>query len=115
MSIYELRTYAALPGRLPDLLARFEHHTIGIWNRLGIRPYGFWTPLTGPSSNDLIYYLVWESLAQREVLWQSFVQDPEWLDVRHRSEADGPILANIASQFLAPTAFAQLGTMGESR
>jgi hypothetical protein len=114
MPIYELRTYTVLPGRLPDVLARFERHTIGIWNRLGIRSFGFWTPLTGPSSNELIYFLIWESLAQRETLWQSFVQDPEWQDVRHRSEANGPILANIASQFLAPTAFAQLSATREA-
>ena len=34
--IYELRVYTAMPGRLPDVLARFRDHTVGIWNRLGI-------------------------------------------------------------------------------
>ena len=108
MPIYELRSYTALPGRLPEVLARFEQHTIGIWNRLGIRSYGFWTPLIGPSSNELIYFLVWDSLAQRETLWPVFLADPEWQEVRQRSETNGPLLANIASQFLTPTAFAQL-------
>lgn len=113
--IYELRTYTAIPGRLPHLLSRFERHTIGIWTRLGIKPYGFWTPLTGPSSNELIYFLVWESLAQREKLWATFLADSEWQDVRKRSEEDGPILANIASQFLSPTAFAKLGDRNDAR
>ena len=31
--IYELRIYPAMPGRLPDVLARFRDHTVGIWNR----------------------------------------------------------------------------------
>ena len=40
--IYELRTYHALPGRLPALLKRFETRTVKIWERLGIRQLGFW-------------------------------------------------------------------------
>ena len=36
--IYELRNYTAQPGRLRDLLARFENHTNRIWARYGIRP-----------------------------------------------------------------------------
>lgn len=108
MSVYELRIYTAMPGRLPDLLSRFGSHTLDIWKRLGIRSQGFWTPISGPSSNDLVYFIVWESLAQRETLWARFTQDAEWLDVRRRSEENGPIVANIASQFLAPTLLEQL-------
>jgi hypothetical protein len=29
--IYELRIYRCMPGRLPALLARFQNHTLGIW------------------------------------------------------------------------------------
>ena len=42
--IYELRIYRTLPGRLPNLLARFRNHTLRIWERHGIRQAGFWTP-----------------------------------------------------------------------
>ena len=31
--LYELRTYHAVPGRMPDLLARFENITLKIWER----------------------------------------------------------------------------------
>ena len=48
--IYELRTYRCVPGRLPALLARFEHTTLAIWRRHGIRPAGFWTTLVGESN-----------------------------------------------------------------
>ena len=103
--IYELRIYRTLPGRLPNLLARFQNHTLRIWERHGIRQAGFWTTLCGESNFDLTYLLAWESLAEREVKWPAFAADPEWLTVRAESEKDGEIVANISNQFLTPTAF----------
>lgn len=107
--IYELRIYTCLPGRMPALLKRFEEHTLRIWNRHGIRQAGFWTTAIGPSSNDLTYFLRWDSLAERETKWAAFVSDPEWLTARAASEADGLIVANIASSFLSPTKFSEPG------
>jgi len=103
--IYELRVYTAMPGRLPEVLARFRDHTAGIWNRLGIRQLGYWTTAVGPDSNALTYMLVWESMADREVKWAKFVADPEWIEVRKESEAAGPIVAKMDNSFLAPTSF----------
>ena len=106
--IYELRIYRTLPGRLPNLLARFQNHTLRIWERHGIRQAGFWTTLAGESNYDLTYLLAWESLAEREVKWPAFAADPEWLTVRDESEKDGQIVANISNQFLTPTAFSSV-------
>ncbi len=103
--IYELRIYQALPGRLPNLLARFQNHTLRIWEKHGIRQAGFWTTLVGESNNELTYLLAWESLAERERKWNAFAADPEWNAVRAETEKDGPINANIRNQFLTPTAF----------
>jgi len=103
--IYELRIYTAVAGRLPEMLARFRDQTLGIWERHGFRPVGFWTTLVGPDSNDLTYMLAWESLAERDTKWSAFVQDPQWAEVRRASEAGGPIVARMANSFLAPTAF----------
>ena len=106
--IYELRIYECLPGRLPALLRRFSDHTLAIWERHGIRQAGFFTTVVGESSNRLTYMLAWESLAERETKWTSFITDPAWLEARDSSEADGPILQNISSQLLAPTAFSSV-------
>jgi len=106
--IYEQRIYSCIPGRLPALLKRFETQTIGIWRKHGINPVGFWTVLVGDGSNDLHYLLAWESLADREKRWGVFQADPEWLKARDDSEKDGPIIANIKSAFLRPTAFSAL-------
>lgn len=106
--IYELRVYECLPGRLPALLKRFNDHTLALWDKHGIRQAGFFTTMVGESSNRLIYFIAWESLAEREVKWKAFVTDPEWFKVRDESESDGPILANITNQLLAPTAFSSV-------
>jgi len=106
--IYELRIYSCLPGRMPALLKRFESATLNFWEKHGIRQAGFWTTLVGPASNDLTYLLAWESLAERDAKWTAFQADPGWIEARAASEKDGPILTNIASSLLAPTAFSSV-------
>ncbi len=103
--IYEQRIYSCLPGRMPNLLKRFENHTLEIWKRHGIRQAGFWTVSIGEGSNDLHYLLAWESLAEREQKWPAFLADPAWHTARDDSERDGPIIASIRSSILQPTAF----------
>ena len=103
--IYELRVYTTLPGRLPDLIARFQNKTLAIWDKHGIRQAGFWTTIVGDSSATLTYMLAWESLAERETKWNTFIADPEWLAVKHDSEKNGPILAGVVNSLLQPTAF----------
>lgn len=105
--IYELRVYRCLPGRLPALLKRFENDTLKLWDKHGIRQAGFWTTAIGESNNDLTYMIRWESMADRETRCNAFISDPEWLAARDRSEADGPILANVSSQLLTPTKFSR--------
>ncbi len=106
--IYELRIYDCLPGRLPALLKRFNDHTLALWDRHGIRQAGFFTTIVGEHGQRLTYFLAWESLAEREVKWKAFTTDPVWLNARDESEADGPIIANISNQLLAPTSFSSV-------
>ncbi len=106
--IYELRVYRCLPGRLPALINRFDTVTLGIWKKHGIRQAGFWTTLVGESNMDLTYMLAWDSLAERERIWNAFMADPEWIKERAESEKDGMIVANISSSFLQPTAFSSV-------
>src|SRR3954452_9979147 len=97
--IYELRVYHCLPGRLPALLKRFETITLDIWKKHGIRQAGFWTVMVGESSQNLIYLLGWESLAEREQKWGAFQSDPDWIAKRAETERDGQIIASVSNQF----------------
>ena len=106
--IHELRIYRCLPGRLPDLNKRFESVTLKLWDKHGFRPVGFWTTVIGQSNQDLTYLLEWKDLAERERTWAGFMADADWLKARAESEKNGPIVANITSSILAPTAFSKL-------
>ena len=106
--IHELRIYQCIPGRLPALLKRFQDHTLKLWEKHGIRQAGFWTTVIGESSQTLYYFLAWESLAEREKKWAAFGADPDWLSARAKTEANGPIVANVKNFILAPTAFSSV-------
>jgi hypothetical protein len=103
--IYELRIYRCVAGRKPALLSRFENETLRIWEKHGIRQAGFWTTLIGKSSQEIIYMLAWDSLAEREKRWGGFLADPEWVAVVARTEKDGQLVESISNQLLAPAAF----------
>jgi hypothetical protein len=106
--IYEMRTYHCIPGRLPALLKRFETKTLGIWQKHGIRQAGFFTTIVGESNQHLVYFLAWESLAERERKWSAFMADPEWIATRAETERDGQIVERVINQLLAPTAFSSV-------
>jgi hypothetical protein len=106
--IYELRVLHCVPGRLPALLKRFETNTLPLFEKHGIKQLGFWTVEIGDSNNDLFLILQWESLAERERKFGAFLEDPEWLEARRKSEEDGPIDASITNAILVPTAFSMV-------
>jgi NIPSNAP len=59
----------------------------------------------GESSQDLIYILQWESLADREKRFATFQADPEWIEARRRSEEKGLLVASVANTIMTPTVF----------
>ena len=85
-----------------------RNHTLRIWEKHGIHQAGFFTTVIGASNNELTYFVKWESMAEREQKWTAFQNDPEWQAARADSEKDAPILTNVASQFLTPTAFSSV-------
>ena len=106
--LYELRIYHCCPGRLPDLLKRFDEVTLDLWKRHEIYQAGFWTTLIGESNQDLTYFLRWDSLVDREIKWSKFSNDPEWIEKRALTEKNGPIVASIENSFLEPTVFSSV-------
>lgn len=92
--IYELRTYTTLPGRLPALNKRFADHTIRIFAKHGMKSETYWIPTDDArKDNTLIYVLSHDSQVAADKNWKEFQSDPEWIQVRDASEADGKILA----------------------
>jgi hypothetical protein len=105
--IYELRIYETVPGKLPALNDRFAKHTLGFFKKHGIHVVGFWTEDIG-TSNQLVYMLGFESLADREKKWTAFQADPGWHQVRAESEKNGPINARVRNMILRPTSYSPM-------
>ena len=105
--IYEMRTYETMPGELQKLNDRFEHVTMGYFEKYNIRPIGFWTEDVG-ANNRLVYLLAFDNLAERDNAWARFRADKERIKAFAESEKDGPLVAKVYNTILKPTSYSQL-------
>lgn len=96
--LYEIRTYHCNEGKRPDLIARFQNHTTGIFEKHGMENIGYWLPTE--NENDLIYILAFPNKTARNLAWKDFIADDEWKTVAAASEANGKILTGIESEFM---------------
>ena len=106
--IYKYRVYEAAHGKLPALHARFRDHTLGIFERHGIKNIGYWTSNVGDYSDRLIYIVAFEDEGHRARAWEAFRNDPEWQKVRAESEVDGALTARVFNTLLSPTDYSPL-------
>ena len=107
--IFELRTYTAPEGKLPNLQARFRDHTMDLFERHGITNIGYWTPQDEPnSSNTLVYIIAHDNREAESASRDAFRNDPEWREVSRASQVDGRLVSNVESVFLDPTDFSPI-------
>jgi hypothetical protein len=106
--LYEQRVYEAMPGRMPALNKRFAEVTLGLFARHGIEVVGFWTNEVGGHSNELVYMLRFQDMADREARWGAFQRDPEWQQKRAASEVDGPLVARLTNALMRPTPYSPM-------
>jgi hypothetical protein len=89
--IYELAEYVSQPGAEEQLHARFRDHTLDLFARHGLNLAGMWTD--DHDTGRILYLLRFDDEDARERAWACFRADPNWQEVRARSENDGPIVA----------------------
>jgi hypothetical protein len=107
--VYELRTYTAPDGKLPNLQARFRDHTIRIFNKHGMKSIGYWVPQDAPAKdNTLIYIISHDSREAAKKNWADFQADPEWKKVSAESQVDGRIVSNVVSVFMDATDYSPI-------
>jgi len=106
--LYELRRYDVAPGKLPALLERFGGFTVNKWKEYGFRLIGFWTPMLGEKSNQVVYIWGWESVEERARKNAQWRNDPERAKVWAESEKEGPLVNRVYNQLMEPTAYSQL-------
>ena len=106
--LYELRVYECLPGRLPNINARFADHTLKLFEKHGIKNIGYWTTDVGESNHELTYMVAFEDANQRAAAWANFRADPERERVFEESHKDGLIVKNVRNQLLTPTPYSPM-------
>jgi hypothetical protein len=107
--VFELRTYTAPEGKLPNLLARFGDDTLRIFENHNMNNLGYWVPQDSPASeNTLVYIISHDSREAAARNWAGFRDDPEWKRVADESQVDGPIVSSVESMFLQATDFSPM-------
>jgi NIPSNAP len=107
--VFELRTYTAPDGKLPELQARFRNHTTRIFERHGMKNVGYWVPQDAPAKdNTLIYIISHESREAAKKSWAAFGADPEWQKVAKESQMNGKIVAGITSVYMDATDYSPI-------
>ncbi len=101
--IYELRTYEAAPGKMPALNARFRDRTTPLFERHGMQVIGFWTYAHGGWSNQLVYLMAFDDMADRDRKWAAFQGDPDWQKAVEETQREGALTVRIRSDILRPT------------
>jgi len=106
--IYEYRCYTVAPGKMGDLQDRFRNHTLKFFEKYGIKPVAFFTPVIAECNHKFTFILEFESLAQRETAWSAFMADKELQQVVADSNKNGVIVTSVENKILAPTDFSPL-------
>lgn len=107
--VFELRTYTAPDGKLPELQARFRNHTTRMFEKHGMKNVGYWVPQDAPAKdNTLIYIISHESREAAKKSWAAFGADPEWQKVAKESQINGKIVAGITSVYMDATDYSPI-------
>src|SRR5258708_40085162 len=90
---------------------RFAEITMDFFKKHNIQVVGFWTNELGGSSDQLIYMLAYDSLADREKKWSGFFADKDRLAKFAETETNGPPLRRLTAHILRPTAYSPMQAM----
>jgi hypothetical protein len=105
-AVFELRVYHTYEGKLEGLLSRFREHTTKLFEKHGMKNIAYWTPTDDPlKGKTLIYVISHASPDAATANWKAFVEDPEWISVRDKSEANGKLAEKVDSTFMVLTDF----------
>lgn len=96
---FEIRKYYAHEGKLPDLLKRFEDHTMKLFEKAGMENIIYLVPEEN-TDNSMTYILGYPDVASRDKMWESFNKDPEWKKVYEASHVNGPLVAKVDQTFM---------------
>lgn len=106
---FEMRTYTAMPDKLPNVLDRFRNHTTKLFKKHGMENIAYFTTIPKDGSQSkLLYLLAHKSEAAGKASFDAFRKDPKWIAVKEASEKDFKIVDKVESIYMSPTNFSTI-------
>lgn len=96
---FEIRKYYANPGKLPDLIKRFENHTLALFEKSGMENVAYFVPVEN-NDNSMTYILGYPDEESRDRMWNQFNNDPEWQKAYKESVVNGALVAKVDQTFM---------------
>lgn len=89
---YEIRKYQIAFGRIDEIVARFTDSLPSVFLRHGIDVIGHWISISGPRFSAFFYMMQYSDLTERMRQWDAFYADPEWIEIRRKTNGSGEIV-----------------------
>ncbi|TFE22711.1 NIPSNAP family protein [Cohnella luojiensis] len=102
--LYELRIYDVNPGKMKVIQERFRDHVIQLFMKHGMIVTHFWEDLN-EANNRLYYIFEHANMEMRNLNYDRFRNDPEWIELKRITELDGPLVNKQESLFMKNVAF----------
>lgn len=96
---FEMRQYTVHEGKMPDLVSRFQNHTLDLFEKHGIENIAYFLP-TDENPGFLTFILAYPDKDSRDKFWQAFGNDPDWQKAYKESEANGPLVSKVNQTFM---------------
>ncbi len=102
--VFELRIYESdNPATLARKVGMFDDGEIAIFRKTGLLPVFFGETIIGSKMPNLTYMIAFDNWAAREKNWSTFVNHPDWKELRARPGlSDAEIVSNITNIMLRP-------------
>lgn len=107
--LFEMRTYYLLPGRYPNIVARFRDHTRKLFENHGMENIMYFETIEKDGAQPtLLYFLAHKDADAAKKSWDGFRNDPNWIKARDASEESGKIVEKVESIMMKPTDFSPI-------
>lgn len=106
--VFQLLIYHAVPGKVPDLVARFRDAS-KLLSKHGLNIIGYWVPekKKAPFDDTFIYLVAHPSPDEAKKRWDAFHADPAFQEYV-KSENANKLIEKVDSTFMRPTDFSAL-------
>lgn len=98
--VFELRFYAVEANRDADIRDRVQNDLKWLFPRHGIRPAGGWSAISATTLPMFVYITPFRNMIERNRCWAGFYSDPDWQEVRNRTNRGSELVENYEIWFV---------------